>query len=137
MKQYLKNLAIAATSIILISATPNSKPEMPEQMSGWTRWITTTCFKGLDFRYRTNYIKSLNAYEGQIEFKNRYKKMMKVRFEVEPALKNFTREVYSAEIRAGGVKQSYLGMGARFTSSNLSVRIISAELDRNKLECGN
>ncbi len=97
------------------------------QWSSWGDWKTTNCFRGIDFRVRTQKTSS-GKYEVEVEYRNRYYEAVHFRFDVKGG--NYSSDG-RVSIKPNSTYKSYAGIS--FTSDYVYVYIDKLRFGRDDL----
>ncbi len=104
--------------VILLVAVGSATYAQNSSWTGWSQWMTSSCYKGIDFRINTNRT-STGEYEARLEFRNRYYKTVSFQFEAQGGSKTTSNNYVNLE--PGGTDNSYIG--SSFTSDRFRILV--------------
>lgn len=99
------------------------------QSSEWSNWTNIACFKGVQFRVKSQKT-STGKYEAYLEFKNNYNE--KVHFNYEITGGSYSNKNNRVTVNAGSTYKSY--SGSSFTSNYFNVYIDRLRFGKDGLQ---
>lgn len=99
------------------------------QWTDWSYWTSIDCFKGVQFRVKSQKTSS-GKYEAYIEFKNNYNSDIHFNYEISGG--SYTSRNNRVTVKAGSTYKSYAGIS--FTSNYFNVYIDKLRFGRDGVQ---
>ncbi len=99
------------------------------QSTGWSNWTSIDCFKGVQFRVKSQKTSS-GKYEAYLEFKNNYNENIHFNYEISGG--SYSSRNNRVSVRAGSTYKSYAGTS--FTSNYFNVYVDRLRFGRDGLQ---